>query len=86
MTAAGRYRLVVTVEDNGVNGGFGDAFARAARAAGVRVDIRTLGLPQDFLPHGSRGGLLAEQGLDGMGIVAAVKEALGQAAVTSARR
>jgi len=79
VTAAGRYRLVVTVEDNGVNGGFGDAFARAARAAGVRVDIRTLGLPQDFLPHGSRGGLLAEQGLDGMGIVAAVKEALGQA-------
>ncbi len=76
--AAGRHRLVVTVEDNGVAGGFGDAFARTARAAGVRVDICTLGLRQDFLPHGSRGGLLAEQGLDGMGIVAAVKEALGR--------
>jgi 1-deoxy-D-xylulose-5-phosphate synthase len=76
--AAGRYRLVVTVEDNGVTGGFGDGFARAARAAGVRVDVCTLGLRQNFLPHGSRGGLLAEQGLDGMGIVAAVKEALGR--------
>jgi 1-deoxy-D-xylulose-5-phosphate synthase len=76
--AAGRHRLVVTVEDNGVAGGFGDGFARAARAAGVRVDICTLGLRQDFLPHGGRGGLLAEQGLDGMGIVAAVKEALGR--------
>jgi 1-deoxy-D-xylulose-5-phosphate synthase len=78
VAAAGRHRLVVTVEDNGVAGGFGDGFARAARAAGLRVDICTLGLRQDFLPHGSRGGLLAEQGLDGMGIVAAVKEALGQ--------
>jgi 1-deoxy-D-xylulose-5-phosphate synthase len=78
VTAAGRHRLVVTVEDNGVAGGFGDGFARAARAAGVRVDICTLGLRQEFLPHGSRGGLLAEQGLDGMGIVAAVKEALGR--------
>jgi 1-deoxy-D-xylulose-5-phosphate synthase len=78
VAAAGRHRLVVTVEDNGVAGGFGDGFARAARAAGVRVDICTLGLNQDFLPHGSRGGLLAEQGLDGMGIVAAVKEALGR--------
>jgi 1-deoxy-D-xylulose-5-phosphate synthase len=76
--AAARHKLVVTVEDNGVAGGFGDGFARAARAAGVRVDICTLGLRQDFLPHGSRGGLLAEQGLDGMGIVAAVKEALGR--------
>jgi 1-deoxy-D-xylulose-5-phosphate synthase len=76
--AAGRHRLVVTVEDNGVAGGFGDGFARAARTAGVRVEVCTLGLPQHFLPHGSRGGLLAEQGLDGMGIVAAVKEALGR--------
>jgi 1-deoxy-D-xylulose-5-phosphate synthase len=74
--AAGRHRLVVTVEDNGIAGGFGDAFARATRASGVRVDVRSLGLRQEFLPHGSRGGLLAEQGLDGMGIVAAVKEAL----------
>ncbi|MBX6355099.1 MAG: 1-deoxy-D-xylulose-5-phosphate synthase [Micromonosporaceae bacterium] len=79
VAAAGRHRLVVTVEDNGVAGGFGDGFARAARAAGVRAEICTLGLRQDFLPHGSRGGLLAEQGLDGMGIVAAVKEALGRA-------
>jgi 1-deoxy-D-xylulose-5-phosphate synthase len=76
--AARQHRLVVTVEDNGVAGGFGDSFARAARAAGVRVDVCTLGLRQNFLPHGSRGGLLAEQGLDGMGIVAAVKEALGR--------
>ena len=28
------YRMVVTIEDNGAAGGFGDAFARAARAAG----------------------------------------------------
>jgi 1-deoxy-D-xylulose-5-phosphate synthase len=85
VAAAGRHRLVVTVEDNGVAGGFGDGFARAVRAAGIRVDICTLGLTQDFLPHGSRGGLLAEQGLDGMGIVAAVKEALGRGVTLTQR-
>jgi 1-deoxy-D-xylulose-5-phosphate synthase len=71
--AAAGHRLVVTIEDNGLAGGFGDAFARATRVAGVRVDLRTLGLQQDFLPHGDRRELLAEQRLDAMGIVAAVK-------------
>jgi 1-deoxy-D-xylulose-5-phosphate synthase len=74
--AAAGHRLVVTIEDNGLAGGFGDAFARATRTAGVRVDLRTLGLQQDFLPHGDRRELLAEQRLDAMGIVAAVKAAV----------
>ncbi len=71
------YRLVVTVEDNGAAGGFGDAFARAARLAGRRVDLLTLALEQRFLPHGERRTMLAEHGLDGPGIAASVRAALG---------
>jgi 1-deoxy-D-xylulose-5-phosphate synthase len=71
------YRLVVTVEDNGGAGGFGDAFARAARLAGTRVDLLTLALEQRFLPHGERRAMLAEHGLDGPGIAASVRAALG---------
>ena len=78
LVAAGvGYRLVVTVEDNGGAGGFGDAFARAARLAGRRVDLLTLALEQRFLPHGERRAMLAEHGLDGPGIAASVRAALG---------
>ena len=76
--AASGYRLVVTVEDNGEHGGFGDAFARAARTAGVGLNLRTLALGQRFLAHGERRAMLAEQGLDGPGIAASVLAAIGR--------
>jgi 1-deoxy-D-xylulose-5-phosphate synthase len=75
--AASGYRLVVTVEDNGEHGGYGDAFARAARNAGVDLRLRTLALGQRFLPHGERRAMLAAQGLDGPGIAESVRSALG---------
>jgi 1-deoxy-D-xylulose-5-phosphate synthase len=78
--AAGRHRLVVTVEDNGVSGGFGDAVARALREARVRSELVTLGLPQRFVPHGDRESLLAAAGLDAAGVVRRVREALGPVA------
>jgi 1-deoxy-D-xylulose-5-phosphate synthase len=70
------YELVVTVEDNGGAGGFGDAFARAARLAGRRPNLCTLALPQRFHAHGERAAILAEHGLDAAGIQAAVRSAL----------
>jgi 1-deoxy-D-xylulose-5-phosphate synthase len=76
VAAAGGYRLVLTVEDNGVAGGFGDAYARAVRAAGMPARLRTLGLTQRFLEHGQRGAMLRAQGLDGPGIAAAVRSAM----------
>jgi 1-deoxy-D-xylulose-5-phosphate synthase len=74
--AAGQHRLVVTVEDNGVHGGYGDAFARAVRSAGLTTGLRTLGLTQEFLQHGDRKAMLAAQGLDCAGIAGAVRQAL----------
>jgi 1-deoxy-D-xylulose-5-phosphate synthase len=76
VAACDGYRLVVTVEDNGGAGGFGDAFARAARLAGRRPELCTLALEQRFLAHGERGAILAEHGLDAAGIEAAVHAAL----------
>jgi len=60
--AAG-HRLVATVEDNGTVGGFGEAVARLLREAEADVPVRVFGLPQEFLPHGERGEVLAEAGL-----------------------
>jgi 1-deoxy-D-xylulose-5-phosphate synthase len=70
------HRLVVTIEDNGLDGGYGDAFARALRRSTVRPALLTLGLDQSFLPHGRRADILAAHGLDATGIAASVERAL----------
>src|SRR5262249_7408055 len=64
LPAAGAWhRLMVTVEDNGRVGGFGDAVCRLLRDAGVTTPVRTFGLPQEFLPHAKREEILEETGL-----------------------
>jgi len=60
--AAG-HRLVVTVEDCGRSGGVGAALTRELQDRDLDVPVRTLGLPQQFLDHGSRGQVLADVGL-----------------------
>ncbi|MFI5506979.1 1-deoxy-D-xylulose-5-phosphate synthase [Mycobacterium sp. NPDC051804] len=60
---AGAHKLVVTIEDNGVNGGIGSAVSAALRRAEVDVPCRDAGLPQEFFAHASRGEVLAEVGL-----------------------
>ncbi len=61
--AARKHALVITVEDNGRVGGFGDAVARLLRDNDVETPVRTFGLPQNFLEHGERADLLARFGL-----------------------
>jgi 1-deoxy-D-xylulose-5-phosphate synthase len=61
--AASEHSLVVTVEDNGRVGGFGDAVARLLRDNDVETPVRTFGLPQEFLEHGERADLLERFGL-----------------------
>jgi 1-deoxy-D-xylulose-5-phosphate synthase len=76
--AAARHRLVVTVEDNGTAGGFGDAVARYLRDADIATPIRTFGLPQRFLPHGERGEVLAAAGLTSQQLARAVTEGVAR--------
>ncbi|MCD9146053.1 1-deoxy-D-xylulose-5-phosphate synthase [Streptomyces albireticuli] len=69
---AARYRLVVTVEDNIRTAGFGTHLAQACTDQGITTPVHNLGLPQAFIPHGTRNSLLADTGLDAGGITAAV--------------
>jgi 1-deoxy-D-xylulose-5-phosphate synthase len=82
------YRQVVTVEDNTGAGGFGDAFARAMRRESCPTRLRTVDLGDEFLPHGTRAGLLGARGLDVEGIVRAVRSgsASGRRGPRPARR
>ena len=60
---AAAHKLVVTIEDNGVNGGVGSAVSAALRRAEIDVPCRDVGLPQEFFAHASRGELLNDVGL-----------------------
>ena len=57
------HKLVVTLEDNGVNGGVGSAVSAALRRAEIDVPCRDVGLPQEFFTQASRGEVLADVGL-----------------------
>jgi 1-deoxy-D-xylulose-5-phosphate synthase len=76
--AAARHRLVVTVEDNGVVGGFGDAVARLLRDTGTDTPLRVFGLPQRFLEHGDRGEILSAAGLTPQQLALAITEAVAK--------
>ena len=76
--AAAGHRLVVTVEDNGRAGGFGDAVGRLLRDAGVGTPVRTFGLPQEFLAHGKREEILADAGLVPQHLAREVTEAVAR--------
>jgi 1-deoxy-D-xylulose-5-phosphate synthase len=71
--AAAAYACVVTVEDSGAHGGYGDSFARALRRRGVRVPTHSVALEQEFVPHGARKDILAARGIDAAGIAALVR-------------
>ena len=76
--AAADHRLVVTVEDNGRTGGFGDAVCRLLRDAGVATPARTFGLPQEFLEHGKREEILADAGLVPQHLARGITEAVAR--------
>ena len=52
------YRLVVTIEDGIRVGGIGTRIRQDLRAAGVDTAVDELGLPDEFLDHGTRDEIL----------------------------
>lgn len=65
-------RLVVTVEESGVHGGFGSAVAQSLREAAVSAPVHTVGVPQRFIGHASRGEIHAELGLTASDLAARI--------------
>jgi len=60
---AREHRLVVTIEDGVRVGGIGTRVRQDLRRAGVDTAVTELGLPDEFLDHGSRAEILEEVGL-----------------------
>ncbi|UCE88485.1 MAG: 1-deoxy-D-xylulose-5-phosphate synthase [Pseudomonadota bacterium] len=74
---AGTHELLMTIEDNAALGGAGSAVNECLAQHDHHISIHNLGLPDRFLDQGSRDELLAEAGIDRGGIIAAVKDLLG---------
>jgi 1-deoxy-D-xylulose-5-phosphate synthase len=76
---AASHDVIVTVEESVVAGGAGSAVAEALSEDGIAVPVLRLGLPDQFVEHGDPQQLLADCGLDGAGIVRAIREHLEKA-------
>ncbi len=75
--AAG-HALIVTVEENAVQGGAGSAVAECLQSLGLAVPILQLGWPDRFVTHGDPASLLAECGLDPEAMVQAIQRKLAE--------
>ena len=72
-----RFDKIITVEENALSGGFGSAVLEFAEAHNINnVVIKRMGIPDEFIEHGSRDQLLRELGLDKDGISQMVKKIL----------
>lgn len=60
---AARHRIVVCIEDGVKAGGIGSRIRQEMRAAGVDTALNEVGLPVEFLKHGSRNQVLARVGI-----------------------
>ncbi len=69
-----RFNKIVTIEEGVIDGGFGDSVSSWMAEKGFNGKIKRLGLPNEYVTHGSRGRLLKELRLTSDGIVTAVQE------------
>ncbi len=69
-------KKIVTVEENALIGGFGDAVIEFLTEIKRHIDVLRLGLPDQFIEHGARKILLQKVGLDKNGIKERIKNFL----------
>jgi 1-deoxy-D-xylulose-5-phosphate synthase len=75
LDVAGRTRRLVTVEENVLGGGFGNAVVELLTSSGRNdVQVKTIGIPDEFVEQGSQTLLRANYGLDAEGIAKKVME------------
>ncbi|MEO8039468.1 MAG: 1-deoxy-D-xylulose-5-phosphate synthase [Betaproteobacteria bacterium] len=73
---AADHELLVTVEENAIEGGAGSAVLEALAMARIERHVLLLGLPDRFVEHGDHALLLRLCGLDGEGISKSVQSLL----------
>ncbi len=74
-SVAGRFKKVITLEENSILGGFGSAVAEFYASKEITgLHLKLHGLPDRFVDHGSPAELAAEIGIDPQGIAGVIRE------------
>ena len=73
LSTARSHSALVTIEENVIAGGAGDAVLETLSAHGVSIPVLQLGIPDRFIEHGTRAENLATAGLDSQGIDFAIR-------------
>jgi len=69
ISVAGRIKNLVTVEENVINGGFGSSVTELLQQSGLGdMQIRSIGIPDEFVEQGPPAILRSRYGLDAKGI------------------
>ena len=72
--AAKDHELIVTLEDNAIQGGAGSAVSELLARLGLNVPVLHLGIPDRYIEHAERESQLEEIGLSGDGVVQQICE------------
>jgi 1-deoxy-D-xylulose-5-phosphate synthase len=73
---ASSHDLIVTIEENALMGGAGAAVLEAMQTLNLSNPTLCLGLPDTFIEHGVHETMLAECGLDSIGIIKSIQQKL----------
>jgi 1-deoxy-D-xylulose-5-phosphate synthase len=70
---AGTHSMIVTLENNAIAGGAGSAVNETMQQLHLCMPTLNLGYPDCFIEHGTQAELLAEHGLDAVGVYRQIK-------------
>ena len=73
---AEQHDVIVTIEDNAIAGGAGSAVNEFILSQGLAVKVLNIGLPDQFIKHGTQEEIHQEIGLDCEGIITKINEFL----------
>jgi 1-deoxy-D-xylulose-5-phosphate synthase len=79
LNTAATIKKIITVEENVLQGGFGSAVLELLAEKGIGgVQVKRLGIPDEFVEHATQAQLRHKYGIDEEGIYRAAKEMLGK--------
>lgn len=83
---AQKFSKIVTVEDGVIDGGFGSAVLEFMSDNNYQISVIRLGIPDEFIEHGSQEELHAQLGLDAEGLYKSFKKVLNEQTTTDKSR
>lgn len=72
-----KFDKVITVEDGCLMGGFGSAVVEFMTDQGYKSTVKRLGIPDEYVHHGTQEELWADCGYDTVSIIKLIKEMIG---------